>query len=142
MNDKQPQYETMPEHYLLCFSDDCELADSCLHRLAERSGRQNDIIVSAVNPRQSTGKACVYYQENKVVTVAYGMIHSFHEVKADDIAPLRNTLIKHFGRGSYYLRRNGLRVITPKEQQYIANVFRTFGYEVKFDRMEEDTQWL
>ena len=27
MNNKEPQYETMPEHYLLCFNDDCALAD-------------------------------------------------------------------------------------------------------------------
>ncbi len=31
MANKQLQYEKMPEHYLLCFNDDCDLADSCLH---------------------------------------------------------------------------------------------------------------
>lgn len=31
MTNKQPQYETMPEHYLLCFNDGCELADSRLN---------------------------------------------------------------------------------------------------------------
>ena len=74
--------------------------------------------------------------------MAYGMVDSFHEIKADDIAALRNTLIDHFGRGSYYLRRNGLRPITPQEQQYISSIFRKYGYEVKFDRFEEETQWL
>ena len=74
--------------------------------------------------------------------MAYGMMDSFHEVKADHIASLRNTLINHFGRGSYYLRRNGLRPITPEEQQYICSIFRQFGYEAKFDRTKEETQWL
>ena len=78
----------------------------------------------------------------KVVTVAYGMKDSFHEVKADHIASLRNVLIHHFGRGSYYLRRNGLRPITPEEQQFISSIFRQYGYEAKFDRMEEETEWL
>lgn len=142
MTNKQPQYETMPEHYLLCFNDECELAESCLHRLAARSGRQKDEVVTVVNPIRYCGKNCRYYKENKVVTMAYGMKDSFHEVKADHIATLRNSLINHFGRGSYYLRRNGLRGITPEEQQYIASVFRHFGYELKFDRMEEETQWL
>ena len=139
---KEPQYETMPEHYLLCFNDECELAESCLHRLAVRSGRQKDEVVTVVNPIRYCGKNCRYYKENKVVTMAYGMKDSFHEVKADHIASLRNSLINHFGRGSYYLRRNGLRGITPEEQQYIASIFRHFGYELKFDRMEEETQWL
>ena len=138
----QPQYETMPEHYLLCFNDECALADECLHRLAVRSGRQKDEVVTAVNPLRNSGESCRYYKPNKVSTMAYGMKDSFHGVKADDIASLRNTLINHFGRGSYYLRRNGLRPITPDEQQYIASVFNQYGYEIKFDRTEEETQWL
>lgn len=142
MNKKEPQYETMPEHYLLCFNDECALADECLHRLAARSGRQKNELVTAVNPARSSGESCRYYKPNKVVTMAYGMIDSFHEVKADHIASLRNTLINHFGRGSYYLRRNGLRAITPDEQQYIGSIFRQYGYETKFDRMEEETGWL
>lgn len=132
----------MPEHYLLCFNDECALADECLHRLAARSGRQKNELVTAVNPARSSGESCRYYKPNKVVTMAYGMIDSFHEVKADHIASLRNTLINHFGRGSYYLRRNGLRAITPDEQQYIGSIFRQYGYETKFDRMEEETGWL
>ena len=142
MTNKYPQYKTMPEHYLLCFNDECELANSCLHRLAARSGRQKDEVVTVVNPIRYCGKNCRYYKENKVVTMAYGMKDSFHEVKADHIASLRNSLINHFGRGSYYLRRNGLRGIAPEEQHYIASAFRHFGYEVKFDRTEEETQWL
>ena len=142
MNNKEPQYDTMPEHYVLCFNDECALADECLHRLAARSGRQKDEVVTAVNPVCNSGKSCRYYKPNKVATMAYGMKGSFHEVKADHIASLRNVLIHHFGRGSYYLRRNGLRPITPEEQQYIASVFRNYGYELKFDRTEEETQWL
>lgn len=142
MNNNEPQYEKMPEHYVLCFNDGCALAESCLHRLAALSSRQTDELVTAVNPARCSGKSCRHYKENKVVTMTYGMVDSFHEVKADDIAPLRNTLINHFGRGSYYLRRNGLRAITPEEQQYISSIFRKYGYEVKYDRTEEETQWL
>ena len=83
MNNNEPQYKTMPEHYLLCFNDECALADECLHRLAARSGRQKNELVTAVNPACSSGESCRYYKPNKVVTMAYGMIDSFHEVKAD-----------------------------------------------------------
>ena len=48
MKNSEPQYETMPEHYLLCFNDECALADECLHRLAARSGRQTDEVVTVV----------------------------------------------------------------------------------------------
>ena len=142
MSNNEPQYETMPEHYLLCFNDECALADECLHRLAARSGRQKDEVVTAVNSVRCSGKSCRYYKPNKVSTMAYGMKGSFHEVKADHNASLRNVLIHHFGRGSYYLRRNGLRPITPEEQQFISSIFSNYGYETKFDRMEEETEWL
>ena len=142
MNNNEPQYKTMPEHYLLCFNDECPLADECLHRLAARSGRQTDDLVWAVNPVRYNGNSCRYYKENKVAMIAYGMKHSFHEVKADHIASMRRALVSHFGNGSYYLRRNGLRPITPEEQQYIGSVFRKYGYEVEYDRTVEETQWL
>ena len=139
---KELQYETMPEHYMLCFNDECVLADECLHRLAARSGQQKDEVVTAVNPVRCSGQSCRYYKPNKMAMMAYGMKDSFHEVKADHITSLRNTLINNFGRGSYYLRRNGLRPITPDEQQYICSIFHQFGYEAKFDRIEEETEWL
>lgn len=142
MSNNQPHYETMPEHYTLCFIDECPLAATCLHRLAAQSGRQQDYLVTVVNPaKYDKDNTCRYYKENKFVTMAYGMVHSFHDVKADDIAALRNRLIKHFGHTSYYLRRNGIRAIPPNEQDYIASVFRKFGYEIKFDKTEESTLW-
>ena len=58
---KEPQYEKMPEHYLLCFNDECALAENCLHRLAAR------------NPVCNGGESCRYYKPNKVSTMAYGM---------------------------------------------------------------------
>ena len=141
MNSNQPNYDKMPAHYVLCFNDECVLADTCLRRLAARSGRKTDNLVTAVNPVIHGGENCKYYNENKIVTMAYGMVDSFHEVKADDIAALRNNLIKHFKRSTYYLKRNGLKAITPEEQKYISDIFRKFGYEARFDRTEETTQW-
>ena len=132
----------MPEHYLLCFNDDCPLADDCLHRLAARSRRQKDEVVMAVNPACCSGESCRHFKQNKVATMAYGMIDSFHEVRADDITSLRQALINHFGRTSYYQRLNGKRPITHEEQQQISSIFRKFGYEATFDRTEEETQWL
>ena len=135
-------FSTIPEHFLLCFNSRCELGETCLHRIAAGSGALKDEMVTAVNPAVNGGDSCKYYKENRVTVMAYGMKDSFHDVRADDIAALRETLISHFGRGSYYLRRNGLRAITPEEQQYISSVFRSFGYEAHFDRTAEETCWL
>ena len=131
MNNKEPQYETMPEHFMLCFNDECELADECLHRLAARSGQHKDELVTAVNPARCSGKSCRHFMPNKVVMMAYGMVDSFHEVKADHIASLRNTLINHFGRGSYYLRRPSRR----------RNSSISAAYSVSMDMRQNSTEW-
>ncbi len=142
MENQEIHFETMPGNYLLCFNDACPLADGCLHRLAARCGKQRSAVVTAVNPAVCHGEGCPYHRPNHIVTMAYGMKNSFHDVKADDIAALRNALIRHFGHGSYYVRRNGTRPITPDEQAYIAGVFGQFGYTVAFDRMAEETLWI
>lgn len=139
---KEPRYETMPAHFMLCFNTECPLAENCLRQIVAQSGRQTDELVWSVNPARNHGKKCRHYMPNEVVQMAYGMKNSFHEIKADDIAALRGELINHFGNGSYYLRRSGKRPITPAEQEYIQNVFKRFGYEATFDRLEETTKWV
>ena len=139
---QQPDFKTMPKHFMVCFSNSCPLRDDCLRSIVARSNRHTDEILVAVNPALCEGKTCRHYRPNRTTTMAYGMVDSFHEVKADDISALRETLISHFGKGSYYLRRNGRRPITPKEQAYISSVFKRFGYQVAFDRLEEETEWI
>lgn len=46
-------YNQMPEHYLLCYSTECPLADGCLRRLGAIHRQTSDKIVQAVNPHHS-----------------------------------------------------------------------------------------
>lgn len=133
----------MPEHYLLCYSTECPLADGCLHRLGAIHGQTVDKIVQAVNPQQCNGNDCPYYRPVKTARMAYGMTHLYDKVLARDIAALRGSINAHFGNGSYYLRRNGKVPITPAEQQWIARQFQARGYtdELQFDRYRDEIEW-
>jgi hypothetical protein len=75
--------------------------------------------------------------------MAYGMMHSFDKVLARDITGIRHTLVRHFGNGSYYLRRNGKQAITQAEQEYISGVFRNYGYAdgAIFDSYQDELNW-
>lgn len=84
---------------------------------------------------------CKYFLENKKAKIAYGMKSSFEEVKAKDIANMRKELIQHFGHTYYYERRNGKMPITPEDQEYIAKLFNSYGYEITFDEIREETLW-
>lgn len=136
-------YQHMPKHYLLCYNDACSQADTCLRRLAAQHGRPADLIVQAVNPQLNSGPSCRYYKPQNVVRMAYGMLHTYDSVLATDIVPLRRAITDSFGNGSYYLRRNGKRVITPDEQQRINQLFRDYGYPdgAVFDRYADEIEW-
>ena len=133
----------VPEHYLLCFNDNCSKAQTCLHRIVAQGNYIKDNVVNAVNPARFNETNCTYYAPNTPVRLAYGMLHIFDNVLARDIAAMRNELREHFGNGSYYLRRNGTLPITPSEQQYIARLFRKYGYseEPVFDNYKIELQY-
>ena len=141
MSNNQSIFRTMPKHYTVCFQTECPLATKCLRRIVAQEGVLEDSVVFAVNPARHHGEKCKYFRENKMVRMAYGMVNSYEDVKARHIVRLRRAIINYFGRGSYYLRRNGKHAITPKEQQYIASVFSKYGYEVQFDSFKEEVQW-
>lgn len=128
---------------MLCYNGECEQAAGCLRWLVARHGNPEDVIVQAVNYRLNSGKSCKYYKPKKVVTMAYGMLHTYDKVLAADLASLRGAIIGRFGNGSYYLRRNGKQPITPDEQAFISNVFRSHGYAdgAVFDRYVDEIEW-
>lgn len=135
--------QPLPQHYLLCYNDACPMAETCLRRLAGMYGTSDDSILQVVNPLKNGGRKCKYYREQKTVRMAYGMLHLYDKVLATDIAALRKTIKKHFGQGSYYLRRNGKQGITPKEQDYISRIFSKYGYTdaPSFDAYQDEVLW-
>ena len=143
MTNEQNIFSNMPEHYLLCYHTECERASTCLHWLAGQHGNTADVIVQTVNPKLNGGPACRYHKPLTTVRMAYGMKHSFDHVLAVHIASLRKAITSHFGNGSYYLRRNGRRPITPEEQEFVRSLFRKYGYpdDALFDRYADEVEW-
>lgn len=134
------QLTGVPEHYVLCYNDNCSKAQTCLRRIVAKGNYVKDNIVSAVNPALYGGDKCSYYAPNTPVRLAYGMLHTFDNILARDIAAMRNDLREHFGNGSYYRRRNGTQPITPEDQQFIARMFKKYGYDIEpvFDCYKTD----
>ena len=93
--------------------------------------------------RSLHGENCDYYKADRIVRIAYGMEHTFDKVLATDIARIRGTLVRHFGNGSYYVRRNGKKGITPAEQEYINSIFIAYGYTegACFDNYKDEGEW-
>ena len=56
---------------------------------------------------------------------------------------IRQELIWHFGRTQYFEMRNGKRLISPEDQEVIAAVCRSNGWNGPFvyDGEQEDWTW-
>lgn len=136
-------YLNAPAHYLLCFNATCALADTCLRHLAAAAGGCLEPLVRSVNPTVNGGPDCAFYRPSTPRRMAYGMTHTYDHVRACDVAAIRSTIIRHFGNGSYYLRRNGHQPITPTEQQFIGEVFASYGYAdgAPFDAYRDAPEW-
>ena len=137
------KYQNAPEHYLLCYNTTCKKAKTCLHQIVACENINKEKIVQCVNPSVNSGENCDYYKADRIVRIAYGMEHTFDKVLAADIARIRGTLVRHFGNGSYYVRRNGKKGITPAEQEYINSIFMAYGYAegASFDNYKDEREW-
>lgn len=134
-------FENKPKNFIVCLNENCSLRENCLRRLAAIHDREDSDLLSVVNDSKFNESNCKYFLENKKTRIAYGMKDSFEDVKAKDIANIRKELKNHFGLTYYYERRNGKMPITPKDQEFISNLFNSYGYEIKFDEIKEETLW-
>jgi hypothetical protein len=134
-------FENIPKDFVVCFNEGCLLGKGCLRRIAILANiRERDLLL-AVNASKFNENNCKYFLENKKARIAYGMKQAHENLKAKDLANIRNELIEYFGQNYYYKKRKGKMPITPKEQNHIASVFKQYGYEIKFDRVEVKTLW-
>lgn len=145
--------DNMPKDYIYCPAADgaCPRAQHCLRAIAYRQLTATEasdkpgtirIVHPACVARAADG--CEYYRDSTPVRFARGMTKLFDEIPHRLEADIRRRIMACFSCRSYYFQsRKGERLITPKEQQDIANVFRRAGMkaEPEFDDYVEETYW-
>lgn len=72
----------------------------------------------------SRKEECPYFHPIRKVQVAIGFKDIFREVKERDHSAIRRKIANYMGRGgTYYRYRNGERHLTPKQQEWIRQLF-------------------
>jgi hypothetical protein len=137
----EKNFENKPKNFVICYNSNCLLGDKCLRRAVSFEKNEEFSVMPAINAMKFNENNCEYFLENKRVKIAYGMTKSFEDVKAKDIAQIRKRLIQYFGQTYYYERRKGNMPISPEEQEFIAELFKSYGYEITFDEIREETLW-
>ncbi|MBO4660891.1 MAG: hypothetical protein J5610_05485 [Prevotella sp.] len=133
------------KHYLVCMVDTCPLRDRCLRHIVGRYVEGDSHIVSSVNPHYpGVGEeSCEFFRPNEYVMKKRGMVNFYHDMPGHMEYSIRRHLIRIFGRYKYFEMRKGTRLITPNEQQQIAEVCHLHGWtgDLHYDGEQEDWLW-
>lgn len=133
------------DHYLVCFNDLCPCREQCLRWL---TGIYTDpqlvstVSVNLRNPKVG-GEQCLLFRPKVRIIMKRGMMQFYVNMTGRQEHAIRQKLISIYNRKVYYQMRNGLRLITPEQQQEIEQVCRNHGWNgpYLYDGEDEDFAW-
>ena len=134
------------EGYTVCTIDDCPLRQQCLRWLVGQHVPNSASTYRCVNPHFEgvATASCPMYRSDQKVRFAKGMTHLFTSDMPRRVeSAVRYGVIGLTNRTYYFEYRNGSRLIPPKLQEDICDLFRENGWtgEVVFDGYVEKYDW-
>ena len=128
-NDNELTFDMLPPSWTFCFLAGCPHAEQCLRHITTRLIPNDKISGSAVYPTVLKNPKCPYFKAAGKIHAAYGFDTLFENVKSKDEKYLRDSIKDYLGgHGTYYRYRNGEKLLTPEQQQWIIDLFRRYGY--------------
>lgn len=137
---KQLEFKNIPWGYELCFNENCQLRDKCLHYQAYLVKPQEFLSGSAIYPEAWMNGQCRCFKEMKLVQKAWGFSQLYKNLPRHLKADARRSVANYFssGNGPYYRYHQGDNKLTPQQQKDILNILAKFGSTdgVSFDHYE------
>ena len=123
-------FNLVPDWWAVCQNAGCPQAESCLRRVAAQSLPSSVTVWPCVMPGALKDGDCDFFAKNEKVRIARGFKNMFARVKSrDDIYTMRRELTDYLGsKGTYYRYKEGERVLSPEQQQWILRLFAQHGY--------------
>lgn len=122
-------FHDVPKGWALCFMHHCKFKADCLRYLAAQSAPGSLTTGTAVFPSALSDKECSQYRKARQETLAWGFSHIFDKVTLNDYRAIRRRMEQHFGsRFVYYNYHRGFKKLSEADQQWIANLFKKYGY--------------
>ena len=97
-------YQSVPYGFAHCFHSQCIHKEECLHHLAAINCTSQYPTLSIINPNRIPADTtdCPYFRKAQKYRVAWGIRHLLDNVPHKCAAPMRNQLVGHFGKTTYY----------------------------------------
>lgn len=122
-------YDQAPAAWRNCFCEGCPRHNDCLRFQTGLYLPDSKTWGPAVYPTAYRNGHCSHFKEIRIIHAAYGLTPLFNEVKQKDYTPLHEQLKAYLGgHGTYYRYNSGNRLLTPEQQQWILNLFASYGY--------------
>lgn len=138
-------YNSVPHGFIHCLNGQCPQANNCLrHQIALRIPSECKTI-TIINPSyaSATDKQCSYFMPDRTLRFARGITHLLDNIPHRNAMHIKEKMIAHFNRTTYYRFWRKERLIHPKEQEYIRQLFHNQGItdDPAFDAYEERYDW-
>jgi len=132
--------EGLPYGWCYCFHEQCHRKEECVRFLSCQYLAEKETRGNAVYPNAWRSGECKEFCQLRVVRMAWGFDHLFREVKVVDAQSLRASLRSYLGsKGQYYRYKLGQLKLKPEQQEYIKQLFRSYGYaNVEFDHYDDE----
>lgn len=130
MLDENFNFSDVPEDWTLCYVSECGRRDECMRYQVQLKAPRKLTQCPCVLPTVLKGKSCPHFMPIRLVQAAAGFKDIFREVKAVDLPMMRERIKQYLGgNGTYYLYRNGKKLLMPEQQAWIRRFFKRCGYD-------------
>ncbi|MBO4315374.1 MAG: hypothetical protein J5867_05360 [Prevotella sp.] len=122
-------FSEKPPTWPVCFQSECPLRSSCLRYVVGQAAPSTMRFGPAVYPQARQSDKCSEYRQLRVIHAAWGFSPLFHDVKHRHYKLLRDKMKEYLGNHtSYYRYHRGERLLTPEQQEWIIDLFASYGY--------------
>lgn len=134
---REIDFNEVPESWAICSLNDCADADKCLRYRAFQVLPPTVAEWPCVMRSAQSGGTCSYFASSEKVRLARGFEQMMASLQSRDARlEIRQALTNYLGsKGTYYRYKHGERLLSCEQQQWIRQLFATYGYDhgLEFD---------
>lgn len=138
-------YSMVPYDFAHCFNKDCKQAEHCLRYQTVRFIPDTRWSVTVMNPAfVESGRECEAFLADTPVQYAVGMDHLLDKIPYNEAKCIKQRLLATYGKNKFYQFKRKERVFTLEDQDYIRQVFLSYGVkeEPTFDSWQAGYRWV
>ncbi len=138
-------YREVPYGFAHCFRGECPQCEHCLRHMAATHSSNGESCLTIVNPAHlpEPDTPCRFYIKGEKIRVAWGIKDLYEKLPMRQARAVRDSILARYGKTHYYRIYRKECHLLPKEQEYIAQLFRRYGIpdEPAFEYYTEVYPW-